>query len=137
MQPDRVRVADTRSWLVRAARDLRAAEYDPGATPSLLDSVVFHSQQAAEKALKAFLTWHDLPFRRTHSLEEIGARAYRIDESLAPLLDRAAVLTEYAWLYRYPGAAEEPPPEEAAAALDTARAVLTEILTRIPPEAQP
>jgi hypothetical protein len=34
--------------------------------------VAFHAQQAAEKALKAFLAFHDEPFRKTHGIEEIG-----------------------------------------------------------------
>jgi hypothetical protein len=35
---------------------------------------LFHSQQAAEKALKGFLTWHDVPFRRVHELDQLGDR---------------------------------------------------------------
>jgi hypothetical protein len=29
----------------------------------LVDDIVFHAQQAAEKCFKAFLTWHQVPFR--------------------------------------------------------------------------
>ena len=37
------------------------------AIPPLLDELVFHCQQAAEKALKGLPTWHDLLFRpRSH-----------------------------------------------------------------------
>jgi hypothetical protein len=32
-------------------------------------AAVFHCQQAAEKALKGFLAWHDVPFRKTHTLK--------------------------------------------------------------------
>jgi hypothetical protein len=56
MQPDPVRLADTRAWLVKAANDLRAAAVDLAATPPLLEDALFHCQQAAEKAFKAFLT---------------------------------------------------------------------------------
>jgi len=36
------------------------------------DSIVgFHAQQAAEKYLKAVLSAHDIPFRRTHDLAEL------------------------------------------------------------------
>ncbi len=72
MPHDPAHVAEARGWIVRAARDLRAAEHEFQAVPPLLDDIVFHCQQAAEKALKGFLTWHDVPFRKTHSLEEIG-----------------------------------------------------------------
>jgi HEPN domain-containing protein len=37
---------------------------------------VFHAQRAAEKAMKAFLAWHDVPFRKTHNLEDGNARRW-------------------------------------------------------------
>jgi hypothetical protein len=42
------------------------------ANPPLLGEVVFHCQQAAEKAMKGFLSWHDSPFGKTHDLALIG-----------------------------------------------------------------
>ena len=75
---DPARVAEARAWVVRAARDLRAAEHEFHAVPPLLDDIVFHCQQAAEKALKGFLTWHERPFRRTHSLEELGEQCLTV-----------------------------------------------------------
>jgi len=33
-----------------------------------LEDALFHCQQAVEKALKGFLTWHDRPFEKTHDL---------------------------------------------------------------------
>lgn len=137
MQHDPARVADTRAWLVRAHRDLRAAEHDFGAIPPLLDAVVFHCQQAAEKSFKAFLTWHDQPFRRTHGLEEVGEQCLQIDRTLQPIVDRAAPLTDYAWQFRYPGGEEEPPSEEAEEALGSAREVFDAILARLPREVAP
>ena len=67
-----MRAADTRAWLARARDDLRGAEIDLAASPPLLGDAAFHWQQAVEKALKAFLTWHDRPFRKTHDLTEDG-----------------------------------------------------------------
>src|SRR3990167_8195952 len=101
--PDPIRAADTRAWLARALDDLRCADIDLAATPPLLGDTTFHCQQAVEKALKAFLTWHDRPFRKTHDLVELGGQCVAIDASLEPLLQPAAPLTEYAWRYRYPG----------------------------------
>jgi HEPN domain-containing protein len=72
MQHDAQRLGDTAAWIRRAELDLRAAEVDLATDPSLLGDAAFHCQQAAEKALKGFLTWHDAPFRRTHDLAEIG-----------------------------------------------------------------
>ena len=72
MGPEVRRAANTRAWLVRALDDLGTAR-DLLALPTpRLRSVVFHCQQAAEKALKSFLTWHDRPFGKTHDLRALG-----------------------------------------------------------------
>ena len=108
MLHDPQRLADTRSWLMRAAEDLRAAEHDLTARPPLTGDVAFHAQQCAEKALKAFLTWHDVAFRRTHDLAEIGRQCMDLDVSLAGVVQRAERLTAFAWVFRYPEAPDEP-----------------------------
>lgn len=84
--------------------------------------------------MKGFLTWFSQPFRKTHNLTEIGLLCTTIDASLEPLLRRAAMLTTYAWKYRYPGEPEEPPREEAEAALSLAREVYDTVLARLPVE---
>lgn len=137
MQPDPARVAETHEWLDRAALDLRAAEVDFAALPPLTMDMVFHCQQLAEKALKAFLAWHDEPFRKTHNLLEIGQQCVVLDVTLDELVQRAARLTEYAWKFRYPGEPEGPSVVEAQEALALAREVYAAILSRLPEEIQP
>ena len=53
--------------------------------------------------MKAFLTWHDRVFRKTHDLVELGGQCVARDTTLESVLRAAAPLTEYAWRYRYPG----------------------------------
>ena len=137
MPHDSERVADTRAWLVKVSNDLRAAETDLKASPPLLEDLLFHCQQAAEKAMKALLTWHDRPFRKTHDLVEIGAQCVEVDSTLEPLLRRAAPLTEFAWKYRYPGEAEEPSQEVAQEAFALARGIYQAVRSRLPKEAHP
>jgi hypothetical protein len=48
--------------------------------------------------MKAFLAWHDVPVRKTHSLEELGRLCVALDSTLGSLADEAAPLTEYAVL---------------------------------------
>jgi len=48
-------VAETRSWLVKADSDLRAADVLRSTRPPLLDDALYHYQQSAEKAPKGFL----------------------------------------------------------------------------------
>jgi HEPN domain-containing protein len=58
MTPDEARTEDVHAWLQRAPLDLRAAEHGMMASEACLRSdVVFHAQQAAEKAFKVFLAW--------------------------------------------------------------------------------
>jgi len=135
MEPgDPVRVANTREWLVRAKEDLETAAWSLTADPPLLRSALFHCQQAVEKAMKAFLTWHDLPFRKTHSLVELGDACGAVDASLGPATDEVAALSKYATRFRYPGAPYDPAAEEADAALRLARSFVVSLLRRLPPE---
>lgn len=137
MPPDAERVADTKAWLVKAATDLRAAEFERTAEPPITADIVFHAQQLAEKALKAFLTWHDQPFRKTHNLIELGEQCAAIDAALEPLLRRAAPLTEYAWRFRYPGEPEDPSVTESDESLALGRAVYEAVLARLPEAVRP
>ena len=137
MPHDAVKVSETKAWILKSAADLKAAAHNLRAAPPLLEDVVFHCQQAAEKLLKGYLTWHDQRFRKTHSIEEIGEQCLTIDPSLKSLVDRAVPLTEYAWKFRYPGEVEEPTVEEAEEALAIAREVFDAILARLPNEVRP
>lgn len=136
MPPESPKAELTRRWLAKAERDLRVAAR-AATPPPLRDAVAFHGQQAVEKSLKAFLTWHDRTFRKTHNLVELGHQCGEVDASLKPLLQRAARLTEYAWKFRYPGEPEEPSLEEAEEALAIARQVYEAVLARLPEETRP
>jgi hypothetical protein len=87
--------------------------------------------------MKAFLAWHDEPFRKTHNLIEVGEQCATLDPTLTELMQRAAVLMDYAWRFRYPGESEEPPLSEAREAFAVAREVYDAILRRVPREARP
>jgi len=134
MRPDEAKREDARAWMAKASLDLRAAEHASKASSPLLEDVTFHAQQAAEKAMKALLTWHDVPFRKTHSLEELGRQCLALDPAMQYLVDEAAPLSEYAWKYRYPGEPGPPTGEEAADALRVAHKVVAAALERLPPE---
>ncbi len=72
MPLDPVRLEDTRDWLTKANKDLLSADHGLVASPPLFEDVLFHCQQTVEKVLKGFLAYYDIPFRKTHSLEELG-----------------------------------------------------------------
>jgi HEPN domain-containing protein len=138
MPPDDARLEDARAWLAKADLDLRAADLELASPDAALwGDVTFHAQQAAEKALKAFLAWHDRPFRKTHSIEELGRACTTIVPGLTPAIDAAVPLTEYAWKFRYPGDVAEPTREEAERAVALARSLVDQVRVRVSAQSLP
>ena len=83
MTPDELPRREAAKWLRQAAKDRNAARVLLEPEPS---RSVFHSQQAAEKAVKAFLTFHQIPFRKTHDLADLGSQCATADSSLERIL---------------------------------------------------
>jgi HEPN domain-containing protein len=137
MPPDPELISETRDWLAKSRDDLRSALWLSEANPPLLAQLLFHCQQAAEKALKAFLAWHNSPFHKTHSIEAIGEQCLQSDATLKQVVEQALPLTQYAWRFRYPGEAQEPSRGEATRAITAARAVYDAALARLPEEVRP
>lgn len=102
----------TRSWLTKAKRDLLSAERLSGTDVPLLDTAAYHCQQAAEKAIKAFLVYHDVRFGKTHDLDVLLSQAVEIDSAFSSCRDLGRVLTPLAVEFRYPGEFIEPEPDE-------------------------
>jgi hypothetical protein len=87
--------------------------------------------------MKGFLIWNDRPFGKTHHLAMVGGHRVAQDQSLEPVCRRAERLSVFAWVFRYPGDAEEPAGEEAQSALVLAREILEAMLSRLPAELRP
>jgi len=112
--------------LLNVANNLRAERYAS-------DTVCFHCQQAAEKYLKGFLSWHGVPFARTHDLPELlkqvkqiaGDDARAISEHLF-LLDPCSVSVRYSQEYE-----EEPDEQEVQEAVRSAYAVRVWVRSRL------
>ena len=130
MTPGEARAREAREWLAKAHEGLASARVLIGSGHNA--NALFFCQQAAEKSLKAFLTWHEQAFRRTHDLEELGEACRAIDGTLTALLEQADVLSDYAWKLRYPGTLYTPEPDEAAAMFGIAGDIFREIQSRLP-----
>jgi len=130
-EPD-VRTLEVRSWLLRASEDLRAGKHDLTANPPLLNDAAFHSQQCVEKAMKALLSYREIPFRKTHNLTELGGSVAQIEHSLAELMREASMITEFAWRFRYPGDPLSIGLADALKALGIAENVLIAISNALP-----
>jgi len=58
-----------RGWLTKAQHDLASARVLAANAPPLLDTAIYHCQQAAEKAVKGYLVFCDQEFERVHDIE--------------------------------------------------------------------
>ena|ERR1700683_659110 len=131
MTPNEALRKEAHKWLREAAKDLHSARLllpteEPEASRSL-----FHCQQAAEKAAKAFLALRNTPFRKTHDLVQLGLQCGDFDPALGRLMSEAADLTDYASAFRYPDAPYEPDVEEATRALEIAERVCAAVRLRV------
>jgi HEPN domain-containing protein len=134
---DLERASLTRQWLVKASRDLQMADLALGGTHQLRDMAVFHCQQAAEKAVKAFLVWRDQPFRRTHDIQGLVKQCIAVDSAFAALERAAETLTPYVGEFRYPDDPNdplEPSPDEGSRARQLAQDAYEFVLGRLPAE---
>jgi HEPN domain-containing protein len=119
-------------WLTKACHDLRSARRLYSDTPPLLDTAAYHCQQAAEKALKAYLALQDVPFRKTHLLVPLLADCEQLDPAFGALAEATEALTPFATTFRYPGDVGDPDPADVVEAIELAEAVLVFVLTRMP-----
>jgi HEPN domain-containing protein len=126
-----------RSWLVKAQHDLASARVLAANDPPLLDTAVYHCQQAAEKAVKGYLASCDQEFERIHDVEALIRSAAPADARFAQWIDAGIRLTPYARIYRYPGYATEPTQEQFNQALAAADGLYRFVLSLLPGEMRP
>jgi len=115
------------AWFAVARRDLDSAKRLLAGDPPYRDTAAYHCQQAAEKALKCFLTATGTPFPKTHDLTTLVTLAAATDASAKNWEEAAILLTPYATLYRYPDAFPEPSDADLAEAIASAENLLREI----------
>lgn len=129
--------AETRDWLTKASEDLEAAERHLTGGSALPSQAAFHAQQAAEKAEKAFLTWHKHIFSKTHDLGVLGAECAAIDATLATVSSALAPVSGFAIAARYPGPWGQATVAEAREAVKLARDMYYAVVARLPEEVKP
>jgi HEPN domain-containing protein len=125
-----------RGWLTKAQRDLASARVLAASTPPLLDTAIYHCQQAAEKAIKGYLVFHDHQPEHTHDIELLLRTAALYADEFASWIDLGIELTPYARLYRYPGLAVEPEHGQFERALSAAEKLYELVISLLPPEVQ-
>jgi HEPN domain-containing protein len=121
--PEEVKRDLVRQWLAKADEDLNAAKALLSLGTSFFSTIGFHCQQAAEKYFKAFLTWQQIEFPKTHDLGLLLGLISTADPSLAEFLNEVAILNPYGVEIRYPGDVPEINSDEAAEAVELAEKV--------------
>lgn len=136
---DKAGAALTKIWLETAEEDLKAAEIISAAAGGPLSPALYHCQQAAEKAVKAFLVSRDEPFAKKHEIEPLVEKAAEFEPGFLQFQAAAAFLTPLAWQFRYPSGLTEGEPDTAQLreALRQARSIYEFVLSVLPPEARP
>lgn len=131
---DEAKTHEIRQWLFKARHDLRSASRLFTDEPPILDTAAYHCQQAAEKALKAFLVLHDVQFSKIHLLLPLVEQCIDVDPAFADLREAAEALTPFATVFRYPGDVLEPEPSDVAEGMAFAEMVVEFVRARVPDE---
>jgi HEPN domain-containing protein len=122
---------ESERWLKQAEYDLRAAEHNAGG--EFYSVACFNAQQAAEKALKAFLFAQGERVVVGHSVGELCRRCGEYKDSFADLARLVGKLDRFYVPTRYPNAlpggvpAEVYDKEDATGAIALASKVLTAV----------
>jgi len=130
--PEVIKEEFTREWVRKAEIDFKTAGHLYQSGPDFAEGTAFHSQQAAEKYLKAFLVWHQIEFHKTHDIEALLRLAEKVNDKLPEILREAVILTPYGVDYRYPGEYPEVTIADAKRALRLADCVRAEVRSRLP-----
>jgi HEPN domain-containing protein len=127
------------AWLLKAQTDLLSARRLAAGDDPLYETAVYHCQQAAEKAVKAYLVFNDRRSRKTHDVEDLVKMAEQCDARFSAWHEAAKLVTPYAQAFRYP--ADEPhaePDQHAYVAAEQAAAGLFGfVCSLLPAQTQP
>jgi HEPN domain-containing protein len=122
----------TRDWVLKAQGDLRVMRATLRTGDDLTyDAVCFHAQQCIEKLLKALLQFHGEAVPKTHDLRLLIKPMLSIVGDSTSLIEKCAVLSEYAVGFRYPGeTASRWVAEEAASIAEELYLLLSDVLPK-------
>jgi HEPN domain-containing protein len=132
----------TRAWLIKALSDLRTSMILAADPEPPMDTAIYHCQQAAEKALKAFLFFHGEPLQKTHDVDRLRIAAAKIQPGADAYALDAALLAPLATSFRYPDESDWlaplfPTDGELQEALAAARRIYDFVISVLPPETHP
>ena len=116
-------------WLKIVEDDLKSArrlsEFE------VFSTAVYHCQQAAEKALKAYLVFKKQEVVKVHDLVKLVMLCCRLDKDFDRLYDGAEWLNPFVTRFRYPTEFEIPDYEDTKVAVDKAQRIVDFVIKKI------
>ncbi|MBN2653244.1 MAG: HEPN domain-containing protein [Spirochaetales bacterium] len=90
-------------WIFKAYNDLQSAKILFNSDENLNDTAIYHTQQCAEKSLKAYLSFCNLEIPKTHDLKTLLKKCNEQNDSFLVILEFANYLNPFSAFFRYPG----------------------------------
>jgi HEPN domain-containing protein len=120
-----------KKWLIKASNDLRVAENEVKLPvhDMVTEAICFHSQQAVEKFLKAYLITQGVEFGKTHNLEFLLELCSKRDKEFGEI--DVGNLSFYSVEVRYPNEFHIPSVDEAKACIGMARRAKEFVLKKL------
>ena len=116
-------------WLKIAKEDLRVSKLL--IKEDALSTVTYHCQQAAEKALKAYLVFKGKDVPRTHDLMKLVVACSKINNIFEDLDSAAELLNPFATKFRYPTEFDIPDYDDTKEAIKQAQKIVRFVLKKI------
>lgn len=118
-------------WFKKAEEEFHVARELMERDRISYNPVGFHAQQAVEKYLKGMLTRHQIPFPKTHDIEELLTLAEKATPGIQAELRGAEILSPYGVEIRYPDERPDLNREQGAEAVRLAVQVRTAVMQQL------
>ena len=76
-----------KEWIKKADNDLKTCKKELNSEEPIIETIAFHAQQAVEKYLKAFLTYHNVPFGKTHNIALLIEKCKKLNKEFEYLYE--------------------------------------------------
>ncbi len=119
------------AWLHKAENDLLSAQKLISGADPLPDTSIYHTQQCAEKSLKAFPAYHQKPLEKTHDIQMLLELCLEIDSTFDSIYESGISLNPYSVAFRYPGIILQPDIHEVEKAIDDSSRILEFVKNKI------
>jgi HEPN domain-containing protein len=120
------------AWIAKAENDLLCIENNLASKSIPWDVVVFHSQQVAEKYLKAVLAAAGRPIPKIHDLVTLLKECAKVSPGLISQKEDCRGLTRYGSVSRYPENEFDMGRDEALSMVEAARRVREAVRAVLP-----